>query len=129
LQKPNGLTDREQATVLGLSGAMIALAAIVIPSDFPYHEYVGIFLAALGALGFYLKEWAGGAITTNQITVDSMATSLNALLQIQLQAQKPQQQPSQPPIDKAKLAAEITQMALDAIEKVSNPQPAAASSK
>ncbi len=90
----------------------------VIPSDIPYHEYIGIALAFLGALGFYLKEWAGGVITGSQATIDTMATTISTLASLQAAAQQPQR-PVQS-IDKTKLAADILAMAMQAIENASN---------
>jgi hypothetical protein len=114
LQKINGLTDREQAFLMLISGLLLALGAIVIPSDLPYHETIGIALALLGAVGLALKEWAGGAISASQATLESIAAAMNSLTQLQEVQQKPQ---TQPVIDKAKLAADLAQMAMETVEK------------
>jgi hypothetical protein len=89
MQKPNGLTDREQAIVVLISGLLLALGAITIPSDIPYHVYVGIVVALLGAIGLALKEWAGGAITTSQATLDGMAAGIKALVDYNTAQQQP----------------------------------------
>lgn len=120
-QKPNGLTDREQSIIVLISGLLIALGAITIPSDIPYHEYVGVSIAFLGATGLALKEWAGGAISASQATLEGISAALKSLAQIQTQQQKPQQ-PVQQPIDKAKLATELVQMAMQVIEKATSAQ-------
>ncbi len=124
MSKVNGLTDREQAIVVFLSGLLIAIGVITVPSDLPYHAYVGIILALLGAVGLSLKELAGGAITATQATLETISAALSSLTQLQTAKQAPPT-PTQPPIDKTKLAADLAQMAMQLIEKATaTPTPA-----
>jgi len=114
MQKPSGLTDREQAIIVGVSALLIALGVVTIPSDLPYHEYIGIAFAFMGAVGFALKEWAGGIATTSQGSADAVKGFMNFMTQISAQQQKPAQ--TVPSIDKAKLAADISSIVLQTLE-------------
>ena len=114
MQKPSGLTDREQAIIVGVSALLIALGVVTIPSDLPYHEYIGIAFAFMGAVGLALKEWAGGIATTSQASADAVKGFMNFMTQISTQQQKSAQ--PVPLIDKAKLAADISSIVLQTLE-------------
>ena len=123
MQKPSGLTDREQALVVAISALLIALGVITVPSDLPYHEFLGIFFAFAGAIGLALKEWAGGIATTPQATSDAVAGFVNFMNQLSSQQKQPQQ--AQPAIDKAKLAADISSIVMQTLEATTGTKSAA----
>jgi hypothetical protein len=124
MQKPNGLTDREQALIVAFSALLMALGIITIPSDLPYHQFVGITFAFLGAIGFSLKEWAGGVATISQASADAIGGFMNFMTQLQVQQKQPQ--PVQPSIDKVKLAADISSIVLQTLEATTGAQKSAA---
>lgn len=53
-----GLTNQEQSIALLISSVLIALSGItLVETD---NIYFSLALAIAGAIGFALKEWAGG---------------------------------------------------------------------
>jgi hypothetical protein len=51
------LTDNQQAIIVLISGILIAIGGITIPTGYPW--YVTLALMIAGAVGFALKEKAG----------------------------------------------------------------------
>ena len=72
------LTNNQQAEIVWISGALIAIGAISVPIGAPW--YVGLIIAAIGVAGIGLKELPGASISGAQNFLTS--GQLSALVQI-----------------------------------------------